>query len=185
MLLLVISKVIYADMSFTEQEIPKVIANNGYEFTIPYFELETPFGITAYKVKLIAPLGQLTFSVDSSTLEIVPIKQRTDIPVSTDQPPIPSFTVTGGVFDASNSYHDGGIISNYEWLVNDKVAISTSSPIVYDDYYCSVFLSSDYYQIELIMTDNQGGQNILEQTIYIKRAEKLRCASDATPISFN
>jgi hypothetical protein len=79
MLLLVISNVVYADISFTEQEIPKVIANNGYEFTVPYFELETPFGITAYKVKLIAPPGQLTFSVDLSTLQEVTLKPRVSI----------------------------------------------------------------------------------------------------------
>jgi hypothetical protein len=47
MLLLIISKAIYADISFTKQEIPKVTANNGYKFTVLYFELETPFGITA------------------------------------------------------------------------------------------------------------------------------------------
>jgi len=76
MLLLVISNVAHADISFTEQEIPKVIANNGYEFTVPYFELETPFGITAYTVKLIAPSGQLTFSVDLSTLQEVTLKPR-------------------------------------------------------------------------------------------------------------
>jgi len=79
MLLLVISKVVYADISFTEQEIPKVTANNGYEFTVPYFELETPFGITAYTVKLIAPPGQLTFSVDLSTLQEVTLKPRVSI----------------------------------------------------------------------------------------------------------
>jgi len=76
MLLLVISKIAYADISFTEQEIPKVTANNGYEFTVPYFELETPFGITAYTVKLVAPPGQLTFSVDLSTLQEVTLKPR-------------------------------------------------------------------------------------------------------------
>ena len=77
MLLLVISNVAHADISFTEQEIPKVIANNGYEFTVPYFELETPFGVTAYTVKLIAPPGQLTFSVDLSTLQEVTLKPST------------------------------------------------------------------------------------------------------------
>jgi len=84
MLLLLISNVVYADISFTEQEIPKVIANNGYEFTVPYFELETPFGITAYTVKLIAPPGQLTFSVDLSTLQEVTLKPRTLIEPSVD-----------------------------------------------------------------------------------------------------
>ena len=79
MLLLVISNVAHADISFTEQEIPKVIANNGYEFTVPYFELETPFGVTAYTVKLIAPPGQLTFSVDLSTLQEVTLKPRVSI----------------------------------------------------------------------------------------------------------
>ena len=79
MLLLVISNVAHADISFTEQEIPKVIANNGYELTVPYFELETPFGITAYTVKLIAPPGQLTFSVDLSTLQEVTLKPRMSI----------------------------------------------------------------------------------------------------------
>ena len=79
MLLLVISNVTHADISFTEQEIPKVIANNGYEFTVPYFELETPFGITAHTVKLIAPPGQLTFSVDLSTLKEVTLKPRVSI----------------------------------------------------------------------------------------------------------
>ena len=79
MLLLVISNIAHADISFTEQEIPKVIANNGYEFTVPYLELETPFGITAYTVKLIAPPGQLTFSVDLSTLKEVTLKPRVSI----------------------------------------------------------------------------------------------------------
>ena len=173
MLLLVISKVVYADISFTEQEIPKVTANNGYEFTVPYFELETPFGITAYKVKLVAPTGQLTFSVDLSTLEAIPLKQRTDN--SNNQLPIPTFSVTGLSFDATGSHDPDGSISKYEWLVNNQIILSTTTPVISDNYYCSVFLTSGYYLVKLIVTDNQATQNALEQNVYIERPGKPNC----------
>jgi len=100
-LLLVISKVVYADISFTEQEIPKVTANNGYEFTVPYFELETPFGITAYTVKLVAPPGQLTFSVDLSTLQEVTLKPR----VSITEPNIDNAKFGNGQLGEDNNHY--------------------------------------------------------------------------------
>lgn len=186
-LLLVISKVTYADISFTEEEIPKVTAaNNGYEFTIPYFELQTPFGITAYKVKLVAPSGQSTFFVDLSTLQKVAVKQR----VSEDVPaknPIAMFTKKDNPLslDASESYALAGrSIVKYDWLVNDQPLVSTTSPILSDSvlsnngkgsFYCNVFLVAGNYSIKLTVIDNQGFQGSIVKNIYIERPGKSNC----------
>jgi hypothetical protein len=181
-LLLVISKVTYADISFTEQEIPKVTpANNGYEFTIPYFELQTPFGITAYKVKLVASSEQSTFFVDLSTLQKVAVKQRVsgDVPAKN---PIAMFTKKDNPLslDASESYALAGrSIVKYDWLVNDQPFISTTSPILSNSvlsdngkepFFCNnVFLVTGNYSIKLTVIDNQGLQGSIVKNIYIER----------------
>jgi len=102
---------------------------------------------------------------------------------SYNQLPVPSFTVVpygyDKLFDASASYDPDGTISQYEWSVNGEVIASIESPITSENYYCNgVIPSSANYLVKLVIIDNQGGQSMLEQSVYIAVPGKRGCPAN-------